>query len=275
MPELPEVQTLIDVLLESGICNKEIFNVEVFYPKILKNSSIDNFKKFLINENIINIERLGKYLIFKLSNNKTMIIHLRMEGKIFFQNINEKYDEKHTLLKIDFLDNSILYNDTRRFGTFHIIDSYDYLSLPELSKIALDPLSDNVDWKYFSNKFLKTKKHIKTALLDQTKISGIGNIYADEILFASKINPLKLANELSSDEWKKISKNSKLILARAVKNKGTTIYSYMFKNNAMGEFQKFLKVHTKKNMPCSECNAIIKKITINGRGSYFCPKCQL
>lgn len=274
MPELPEVQTLINNLNEEGVCNKKITDVIVFMNKILKNSNPSNFKKDLIGTKIKRIDRKGKYLLFILDNNKVLSVHLRMEGKLFFQNRDEPYDKKHTLLIIRMTKKELRYHDTRRFGTFHIYDASNYLSSKELSKIEIDPLDDNFNWTFLKQKLSNKNKCIKTALLDQSNVSGIGNIYADEILFASKINPLKECNQLTDIDFKSISRNATRILKLAVENKGTTIFSYLFKKDQGGQFQKFLKVHLKKGKPCPNCKTIINKIKVNGRGTYYCPECQ-
>jgi len=274
MPELPEVQTLIDNLIDEDILNLKILKVDIFLEKLIKNKTPEEFKKIIINQEFKSIERIGKYLIFKLSNNKIMMVHLRMEGKIFIDDYLGSAIDKHTLLVIWFKNKKMIYNDTRKFGTFHIYNEDDYLTSKELSKVAIDPLDKNFNWKFLKNSFEKTNKYIKTGLLDQSKVSGIGNIYADEILFASQVSPLKKAKDLMDHEWKKIALNATKILKLAIDNKGTTIFSYLYKKNAGGEFQQFLQVHLQKNMPCKKCKTTITKIKVNGRGTYYCAKCQ-
>ncbi len=275
MPELPEVQTLINTLSEEDIFNKKIADIEVYLPKLLKNSTPKKFKEALIGEKIKSITRVGKYLIFHITHDKVLAVHLRMEGKLFFQTDgNYPMDKKHLLVKFKIGKGELLYYDTRRFGTFHLFNEDNYLDSKELSKIAIDPLDKSFDWKFLKQELSKSNKHIKTALLDQSKVSGIGNIYADEILFASKINPLKPANKITDEEFKLIAKHATRILNLAVENKGTTIFTYLYKNNEQGQFQKFLKVHLKKGKPCPNCKTIIQKTKVNGRGTYYCPHCQ-
>ncbi|MGL4617315.1 MAG: DNA-formamidopyrimidine glycosylase [Mycoplasmoidaceae bacterium] len=274
MPEMPEVQTLIDSLLDEDILNKKIKDVTFYMDKLFKNCTPNEFKNFIINEKIINIDRIGKYLIFHLSNKKVFVVHLRMEGKIFFQDLDTKYDEKHTLLRISFGKKEMRYHDTRRFGTFHIFQEDNYKDSKELSKLGLDPLQKNFDWKYLKKNIYKSNKFIKTALLDQSNVSGIGNIYADEILFASKIHPESKCNKLSDEDFRNIALNSKKIIKKAIDNKGTTISTYMYKKETKGEFQKFLNVHTKKDSECKNCKTKIIKTKVNGRGTYLCLNCQ-
>lgn len=274
MPELPEVQSMIDNLIDEDVLNRKITAVSTIMPKLFKNCSFDDFKHHILGEKITSITRNGKYLVFHLSNDKVFVVHLRMEGKLFFQKHDEPYDKKHTLVLIDMDDYQLRYHDTRRFGTFTIYSESNYLESKEIKKLALDPLSEQFDWKYLKNNLKKSSRAIKTSLLDQTNVSGIGNIYADEILFASKIHPETKANELSDKNYKDIAKNATLILQKAVENKGTTISTYFYKKEKKGEFQQFLKVHTKKGFPCSNCKSEIIKTKVNGRGTYICPKCQ-
>lgn len=274
MPELPEVQSVIDSLKEQGCLNRTITNIESIMPKIFKNCSYEDFTHYIINEQIKDITRKGKYLIFHLTNDKVFVVHLRMEGKLFFEKTGSSYDKKHVLVKIEMDDYEIRYHDTRRFGTFTIYNENNYLDSKEIKKLGLDPLEEEFDWKYLKNNIKKSNRAIKTTLLDQENVSGIGNIYADEILFASSIHPETIANKLTDNDFKKIAENSRIILAKAVENKGTTIATYFFKKEQKGEFQKFLKVHTKKDFDCVNCKNKIVKIKVNGRGTYLCLKCQ-
>lgn len=275
MPEMPEVQCIIDNLLEQNILNNKIINISIFMEKLFKNSTSDNFKNLIIDTFITSIERKGKYLIFHLSNHKVFVIHLRMEGKLFYEKEGFEFPTKHILVIFHFENNmKMIYHDTRRFGTFTTYSDKDYLNSKELSKLALDPLEINFDWKYLKTNFKKSTRFVKSILLDQTVVSGIGNIYADEILFLSKINPLRKSNTIADDDFKKIVKSSKEIMINAISNKGTTISSYLYKKNGIGNFQNCLNVHTKKNYPCVLCNTPIVKIKVNGRGTYLCQVCQ-
>lgn len=275
MPELPEVQSMIDSLLEQKVLNHKIVNIETQMPKLFKNSSFEEFKDFIINQKIKDITRVGKYLIFHLTNKKVFVVHLRMEGKLFYEPSDYPINNRHTLIRIYFDNNKELrYEDTRRFGTWTMYTEDNYMESKELKKIALDPLNPEFNWEYLKNNIHKSNRAIKTLLLDQTNVAGIGNIYADEILFASKISPIKPGNKISNNEFKSIADNARKILQLAVENKGTTIATYFYKKEQKGEFQKFLKVHTKKNYNCPNCNELIKKTKVNGRGTYYCWKCQ-
>ncbi len=270
MPELPEVQTVINYL-KDNILNLKINSIEIKNSKFLKNETLESFKNKVTNKVILDIFRIGKYLVFVLSNNLFMIVHLRMEGKFFIDKI--KKNRKHDYLVFDLSDGKFLsYNDSRQFGTFHLTNNLD--TLKEIKKVAIDPLNNEFTTEYFWNRISSSKKNIKLILLDQTIVSGIGNIYASEILFESKINPFKKANELTKDEISKIVNNSKKILKLAIKYNGTTIHSFSFGNNQAGDFTKYLKVVFNANKKCPNCNSTILKVKQQSRSTYYCPICQ-
>ena len=220
MPVLPEVQTIINNLKRVGLLHKSVVSVHIFKEKLVKNTSISNFKKFFIKEKFVDLERIGKYIVLKLTNNKVLLVHLRMEGKLTYPS---------THLRIEFILNNqhaLRYYDSRMFGTFHIYRNNDYLSAHHVKKISLDPLDKNFNCTYLKNQIGKSNKAIKTALLDQTKVSGIGNIYADEILFLAGIHPLSKPRSLSNKAYQDIAKHAREVLELAIKHGGTTIASY-------------------------------------------------
>lgn len=265
MPELPEVKTVAKALKKS-ILNKRITNIIIKYDKIIDSGSID--LKELIGSEILDIETRGKYLIFHL-NNYFLISHLRMEGKYFVKTKSDPI-EKHEHIIIEMGDLSLRYYDTRKFGRMFLCKNInDYKSL---SKIGLEPWESNVD--YLLEKFKNKNNPIKDLLLDQSIITGLGNIYANEVLFASKINPYKKGSTITLLDAENIIKNSKIILEEAIKDGGTTIKSYTSSLGVIGQYQNKLKVHKRENTLCPICNNIIIKEKINGRSTYYCPNCQ-
>lgn len=273
MPELPEVQTVINNL-KKNVLNSKIDNISIYYPKLLKNSTESEFKNFLNNETIINITRQAKFIIFHFTNNKNLVVHLRMEGKLFFEPFS--IPPTHPQLLVEFkLSNGLLrYYDTRKFGTFDILFNYDLINFSPLSKLGPDANQENIDIIDTYNKIKNKNISIKTLLLDQSIIGGIGNIYANEILFASKINPNSKGKEISLQQWGIILENAKTILNNSIKHNGTTIHSFKFDTDFSGGYQEFLLVHGKKKELCKICNSPIKYEKINGRGTYYCKKCQ-
>lgn len=229
MPELPEVETVIKYL-QTKILNKKILKIIVNKEKILKNINAKDFIKKITNTKFISADRRGKYLIFKLLNDITMVSHLRMEGKFIVDDINSEFiDNKHSHILFYLEDDIVLiYNDTRQFGTFNIYENDDHLLSKEIIKLGPEPFDEIFNDKYLYNLTKGSNKKIKTFILDQTKVVGIGNIYADEILFASSISPTRIAKTLSIEEIGKIVKNTKSILLESIKNNGTTIHSFKF-----------------------------------------------
>ena len=271
MPELPEVETVKNSL-KLKILNKKIKNVEVLY-NLIDYPELDEFKKNIVNQTIIDIKRRGKWLMFEL-NDYYLLSHLRMEGKYHLRNTGDKVS-KHEHIIFNFDDGTDLrYNDTRKFGKFHLIEKDKAYNMEPLCELGLEPWDDSLTIDYLKNKYSKKRLPIKTVLLDQGIITGIGNIYADEILFLSGINPLKKCNELSDLELSNIIKYTKEVLSKAIELGGTTIKSYESSEGVHGKFQNNLLVHNHEGEQCINCGTVIKKIKVNGRGTYYCEKCQ-
>lgn len=268
MPELPEVETVKNEL-KKKLLKKRINDIKVLYDGIIA-TDLDDFKKNIKNQEIVDITRRGKFLVFELTN-YYLVSHLRMEGKYFIKNINDEIN-KHDHVIFYFDDFTLRYNDTRKFGKMYLVSKDKlYIDTP-LSKLGLEPWDEKLNSNYLKDKF-SCNIAIKTLLLDQSIISGIGNIYADEILFLSKISPSKKGKDLTNKELDSIIENTKIVLEQGIKNKGTTIHSFSSLGVA-GDNQSHLLVHTKEGMPCPVCGSIIQKIRVNGRGTYYCPKCQ-
>ncbi len=274
MPELPEVQVVINYLNEN-VLNKKINDIKVNLKKLLKNTTLKNFIDSLLNTSIIQITRRGKYLLFEFKNNKCLVVHLRMEGKFFYEDTNYIIGP-HDHLIFRFNDKTqLIYNDTRQFGTFHLFNSKNEATMSTIiKKLGPEPFASDFNQDYLFYLLSKSHKHIKTFLLDQTKVVGIGNIYADEILFASKINPLTITNHLTLKDANNIVLNAQKILTASIANNGTTIHTFKFNKWSIGDYQKYLKVHLQKAKPCPKCKTLINKIVVNGRGTYYCPSCQ-
>ena len=268
MPELPEVETVKETL-KKKLLRKRINDIKVFYDGIIA-TNINDFKKNIINEEILDITRRGKFLIFELSN-FYLVSHLRMEGKYFIKSFDDEIS-KHEHIIFYFDDFTLRYHDTRKFGKMYLVDKDKLYSDTPLSKLGLEPWDNNLTNKYLKEKF-NNNIAIKTLLLDQNIIAGIGNIYADEILFKSKINPLKHGKDLNKKELDSIIQNTRGVLEQGIKNKGTTIHSFS-SLGIKGDNQSYLLVHTREGEKCSICGSIILKTRVNGRGTYYCPKCQ-
>lgn len=267
MPELPEVETVVRTL-EKRIKNKKIIDVSVRYKPIV-NGNVNNFKKELINQSFRSFKRRGKYLLFYLDD-VLLVSHLRMEGKYSINKPNDPLS-KHSHVIFTLSDGKQLrYNDTRKFGRFEIMPKD--ISLTNFKKLGPEPFSKDFNVKYVLD-YVKNKQiPIKQLLLDQSFVAGIGNIYADEILFKSKISPKRKSNRLTKEDARKLILNTRSILKSSIKLGGTTIKSFSSINHITGRFQHKLKVHGRDI--CPVCSSKIKVIRINGRSCYYCNKCQ-
>ena len=272
MPEKPEVIT-VSKKLKLKLLGKTFKKVDVIYEGTIDNISVPEFKEKLIGETIHDITTRGKWIVFHLDN-YVLLTHLRMEGKFCYRNEGDIL-EKHQHVIFTFEDGlELRFMDTRKFGKMTILDKDNYLSSKPLSDLGYEFDDKNLTTDYLKDKFSKKKIAIKTTLLDQSIIAGIGNIYADEILFLSKINPYKEPCCLNEEELSNIIKNTVVVLEKAIKEGGTTIRSYTSEEGVTGLFQNSLHVHARVNEKCNECGEIIVKTRINGRGTYYCPKCQ-
>lgn len=272
MPELPEVETVKETL-KRVIIGKKIKDVIINYNNIIEYPTSDLFKKQIINETINDIKRRGKWLLFELDN-YYLLSHLRMEGKYFYKKQDDEH-LKHEHIIFKFFDNTELrYLDSRKFGKMHLVDKNQLFKQKKLNELGYEPWDELLTVNYLKEKYKNKKLPIKTVILDQSIIAGIGNIYADEILFLSKINPLKKAFELSENELENIIKYTKEVLNKAILNGGTTIRSYESSEGVHGKFQQSLLVHDRENMQCPNCQTKIIKIKVGGRGTYYCVNCQ-
>ena len=286
MPELPEVE-IVKQSLDKNIKFKKIKKVIVRNRK-LRLKIPKNFEILLKNKNIENISRFSKYIILHLSDGLFCIIHLGMSGTI---HLIKKYQKnkvtnisfyhlptlpnKHNHVEIKFENFTIVYNDPRRFGFFELIKKKELSS--RFSHFGPEPFSKLFNINYIKNYFKYKKKDIKSFLLDQKFVSGIGNIYASEILFLCKINPQKKAQNLTKTECKKIVHFSKLVLKKAIKYGGSSIRDFKNISGSDGSFQKEFKVYQREELNCLNYNCLgkIKKKMISKRSTFFCNKCQI
>lgn len=268
MPELPEVQTVLDTL-DDRIRDRKIEKIKIIYKPIVCCSE-NTFRKKLVNQHFRAFKRRGKYLLFEMDD-ITLVSHLRMEGKYFILDDSfplSKHD--HVIFYLD--DGSQLrYNDVRKFGRMELIEKKE--DYDDFKDLGPEPFSRSFDLKYCREYLKERKIPIKQVLLDQSFVAGIGNIYADEILFAIRIDPRTDACRLDDDDIRNLIASTRKILRKAIKAGGTTIRSYTSSLGVTGRFQLSLNVHTVEYCPL--CSEKIKKIRIGGRGTYYCQKCQI
>ena len=271
MPELPEVET-VRRGLEKLILGKKISNIDIRYPKMIK-TDLHEFQKEMPGQVILSMGRRGKYLLFYLSD-KVLISHLRMEGKYFYYP-DQVPERKHAHILIHFEDGgTLVYEDVRKFGTMELLAPKLLEAYFVTKKLGPEPTEQDFDLARLKLALKKSKKPIKSHLLDQTLVAGLGNIYVDEVLWRAKIHPFRSSNSLSSQEARKVHDETIKVLGQAVEKGGSTIRTY---TNAFGEdgtMQEFHQGYDKAGQACSRCGAIIEKIQLGGRGTHFCPKCQ-
>lgn len=272
MPELPEVETVKETL-KLKLIGKKIKDVKVYYDGIIAYPEVKEFSKQIKNLLIKDIKRRGKWLMFDLDN-YYLLSHLRMEGKYFFKNKEDKLDNhEHVVFTLDD-DEELRYRDTRKFGKMYLIKKEDINSIGPIKNLGLEPWDDSLTKEYLRSKYKNKKLPIKTVLLDQSIIVGIGNIYADEILFLSKLNPLIKCCDLKDNDLDNIIKYTKEVLEKAIKLGGTTIRTYTSVDGVHGRFQNELLIHGKDKDVCPNCGQPVEKIRVGGRGTYYCINCQ-
>ena len=274
MPELPEIETLVSSMKHAKIEGSHITNIEIFNKKMIGSPFPSSFEKLILNTRIDSIERKGKYIVFNLSNSYFLLVHLKMTGHFFLFDL-PKNDEKHEHMKIYLDQQKVLsFFDTRKFGKIYLLKDPSF----HFSRLGPDPLDPDFDYRMLISKIEKSSKKIKALLLDQSFLSGLGNIYVDEALWKSMINPKKCGKSLSKEEIKKLFEAIIKVLKQGIKNKGTSLgknsfnFSDVFKN--FGNNQNHLNAYMQLKKPCSRCHTLITREKIAQRSSYFCPKCQ-
>ena len=272
MPELPEVETVRQGL-KKLLLGRIIKRVCVYYDGIIEYPSVLEFTSNIENQRINDIDRYGKWLIFVLDD-YYLLSHLRMEGKYFIKDASDELNKhEHVVFKLDD-DSELRYMDVRKFGKMHLIPKDKIKDIGPLIDLGLEPWDKKLDISYLRDKYKNKKLPIKSVLLDQSIIVGIGNIYADEILFLAKINPYMRAMDLDDNDLFNIIKYTRKVLERAISEGGTTIRSYSSVNGVHGLFQQELNVHSREGEQCPSCGNKIVKVKIGGRGTYYCEKCQ-
>jgi formamidopyrimidine-DNA glycosylase len=291
MPELPEVE-VVRQGLEKKILKKKIQKVEIDSGPTAK-SKPRQIKNALEGSYFNGIKRVGKLLVFVLAEkNNFLLIHLKMTGQLVYcdkdncffgghslgedqkiPGVGDELPDKHTRAIIYFQDKSRLYfNDLRKFGYMKVVSAQEYEKI--FSSYGIDPLYPNFNYDNFVKSLKGKTTDIKKVLLDQSNIAGIGNIYADEILFASGVRPDRKTDTLTEKEKKDIFKNIKKIIDKAIKYKGTTFRNFIDADGQEGNFSHLLKVYGRKGEKCLKCGGAVEKTKIAGRGTFFCPTCQ-
>jgi len=270
MPELPEVET-IKRQLNSRLKGKKISRVEVFLPRFVK-YPLEKFKKIVEGSKIVKIGRRAKLLFIELDSGYFLVIHLKMTGQLIYN--GEK--SKHTHLVYHFSDGiKLIHNDLRRFGFVKVIPKKELKEFLAKEKLGPEPLEKSFTLKAFKELFKKKNGKIKQVLMDQKFISGIGNLYSDEILFPAKVLPTRKSSSLKEEELKRIYQEIKKILTLAIKRRGSSSDTYLDAEGKKGNFLPLVKVYRREGKPCLKCGAKIERLKMGGRSAHYCPKCQI
>jgi formamidopyrimidine-DNA glycosylase len=273
MPELPEVET-IKRSLEGLVVDRRIVVVEVLETRLRAPVRENDFQRWVIDQRITGISRRAKYLVWELENSAVIVIHLGMSGRLFY--VSEPLPlEKHTHV-IFHLDDSrqIRFRDPRRFGLIEVVAPNRLESYQRFLHLGAEPLTDAFSSDHFSPLCQRSQRAIKNLLMDAGLVVGIGNIYANEILFEAGVHPLRRGSELTEGQARRIINATKKVLTRAVEKGGTTLNDFRDGRGEPGFFQIELSVYERDGLECKKCRAMIEKVVTSGRSTYYCPACQ-
>ena len=269
MPELPEVETIVRGLREP-LVGRQFTSVRVGWENLVARPAVEEFERGLVGQRILGVKRRGKYLIFTLSGEGSLIIHLRMTGRLSVKNGDDELD-KHDHLIFELDDGRELrFNNVRKLGRVYLVDDEDEI----VGKLGPEPLDDDFTTADFAALLSRRRGMIKPLLLNQRLMAGIGNIYADEALFAARIHPERKADTLTASEIERLYHAIRPVLAQGIQNRGTTFSDYLDAEGREGRNQEHLRVFRRTGQPCPRCGTPIERTVVGGRGTYFCPRCQ-
>jgi len=269
MPELPEVETIVRGLREP-LVGRQFTGVRVGWENLVARPSVEGFERGLVGQRILGLKRRGKYLVFALSGEGSLIVHLRMTGRLSIKNSDDGLD-KHDHLIFELDDGRELrFNNVRKLGRVYLVDDEDEI----VGKLGPEPLGDDFTLADFAALLSGRRGKIKPLLLNQRFIAGVGNIYADEALFAALIHPERRADTLTTEEIENLYCAIRQVLAQGIANRGTTLSDYLDAEGRKGRNQEYLRVFRRASQPCPRCEMTIERTVVGGRGTYFCPRCQ-
>ncbi|MBT9165886.1 MAG: Formamidopyrimidine-DNA glycosylase [Chloroflexi bacterium] len=269
MPELPEVETIKNELAPHLIRDRFV-GVDLFWPRVVHEPSPEAFCRRLIGQTIIDIRRRGKYLLFQLSGGQTLILHLKMSGVLLLRDASHGL-ENHTsaIFRLDG-GSDLHFVDQRRFGSIWLTEDENKV----IGKLGGEPLDASFTPAALGNLSSKRRVPIKVLLCDQHTIAGIGSMYADEALFAARIHPLRKANTLSGDEIERLHRGIVKVLQDGIKHNGASVDTYRRPDGGIGKAHLEFQVAHRHGEPCPNCGSPIQRVSLRGRGSYFCTRCQ-
>lgn len=273
MPELPEVET-IRRQLAPKVAGRKIIAVEIGLPRLIKYPDAESFRRDLAGKTIVQLERRGKYLLFKIEDGRTLVVHLRMTGRLYYQPEDIPRDKfTHVVFRLD-NGYELRYADIRTLGTLDLVTEQELPQLKGLYLMGPEPLTADFNPAYFAKIMAGRKGKVKALLLNQQLIGGLGNIYVDESLAMAGIHPERQASSLSADEISKLYEAVNSVIQDGILHGGTSFRDYVDGEGKTGKHQLHLRVYGRKNQPCSICGTAIERLEVAGRGSHFCPHCQ-
>ncbi|HSX45782.1 MAG TPA: bifunctional DNA-formamidopyrimidine glycosylase/DNA-(apurinic or apyrimidinic site) lyase [Candidatus Saccharimonadia bacterium] len=287
MPELPEVET-IKIGLERLLPGRVVASADSDWQKSFPNAPTD-VKAFLVGAKVVKVARRAKVLLVELSSKYSLVIHLKMTGQLVFRAKGESFGaghpteslvgelpDKSTRVTLQFKDGSTLFfNDQRKFGWMRLMPTAEVVNLDFFQKVGPEPLASDFNWRKLKERLARRKNtNVKAALLDQTVIAGVGNIYADESLWGAKIHPSTLVKNLSDAKVKTLYEELVSVLKLAIEKGGSTDKNYVSAEGKRGSYLGFARVFRRQGQPCPRCGTTIVKTRVAGRGTHFCPTCQ-
>ena len=267
MPELPDVETIRRGLIPK-VTGRRFADVTLDWPKAVRGLSPEDFRQRLVGQTVEELERRGKYLIFRLSGGDALIIHLRMSGALL---LNHPETDRYVRAIFHFDDGSeLFFCDKRKLGVMWLVDNEDAV----VGRLGPEPLEPGFTPEVLGDLLKGRSAPIKSVLLDQGAIAGVGNMYADEALFAAGIHPLKRARDLSRDEVERLCTAIREVLESGIAHMGATVSDFRNPDGRPGHAQLFFNVAHRKGKPCPACGTPVERIPLRNRGTYFCPRCQ-
>jgi formamidopyrimidine-DNA glycosylase len=274
MPELPEVET-VRMRLEPVLVGRLLQDVEILDPRLTRPFDPAGVAAELQGERVAAVDRRGKYLVVRFESGRVLLIHLRMTGNLLHGNLgNGLLDDPHRRAVVRLDDGSnVVYRDVRRFGTWLLLEP-DQLDPYLEPRVGLEPLARSFTTKQLAQALSGRRAPVKAAILDQRRLAGVGNIYADEALWRARIHPQRPAGELGSDEIKALHAGIRRALKAGIERQGATLRDYRTPDGGSGAMQHEFKVYGREGEPCDRCGTPIEKIRAAGRGTWYCPRCQ-
>jgi formamidopyrimidine-DNA glycosylase len=271
MPELPEVETVVRAL-EGRLAGGSLTALEILHPQVLE-SSAREFRRLTVGVRVEAVRRRGKWIRLELANGQTVLVHLRMTGRLTIVDRRiprERHD--HLEWRLDDGNECLRFNDPRRFGRFRLVPTAEVEAYLSARGFGPEPLA--VDPAEFHRRLGRGRRSIKAALLDQSVVAGLGNIYADETLFRARIDPRLITARLGPVRARRIHAAMREVLVEAIAARGTSLRNYRAPDGQSGRFQFQLAVFRRTGVPCPGCGSLVRRIKLAGRSTHFCPSCQ-